>query len=86
MRSFVNGKPRQDSSTADMIFSVEFVVWHLSQYLVLEPGDLVLTGTPQGVALSGKYPYIADGDVVEIDIQSLGRQRQQFAKWSADRG
>jgi 2,4-diketo-3-deoxy-L-fuconate hydrolase len=78
LRSFVNGEPRQDSTTADLIFSVEHVVWHLSQYLALEPGDLILTGTPEGVALSGRFPYLTDGDVVEIEIEGLGRQRQVF--------
>ncbi|MHA3725229.1 fumarylacetoacetate hydrolase family protein [Leucobacter sp. HY1910] len=83
LRSFVNGESRQDSNTSDMIFSVEHIVWTLSQYLTLEPGDLVLTGTPQGVALSGKYPYLAPGDVVEIEIDGLGRQRQEFTAWEA---
>jgi len=78
LRSFVNGEPRQDSTTADMIFDVDFLIWHLSQYLTLEPGDLVLTGTPQGVALSGRFPYLAPGDVVEIEIDGLGAQRQTF--------
>ncbi len=78
LRSFVNGGTRQDSSTADMIFSVDYIVWHLSQYLALEPGDLILTGTPQGVALSGKYPYLAVGDVADIEIEGLGRQSQTF--------
>lgn len=78
LRSWVNGEPRQDSSTADMIFDVETIIWHLSQYLVLEPGDLVLTGTPEGVALSGRFPYLRDGDVVEIEIEGLGRQTQRF--------
>jgi 2,4-diketo-3-deoxy-L-fuconate hydrolase len=45
-----------------------------------EAGDVVLTGTPQGVALSGKYPYLAAGDVVEIEIEGLGRQRQVFSQ------
>ncbi len=75
LRSWVNGAPRQDSSSADMVFDVEYLVWHLSQYLALEPGDLVLTGTPQGVALSGRFPYLSDGDVVETEISGLGRQR-----------
>ncbi|NKQ51366.1 fumarylacetoacetate hydrolase family protein [Amycolatopsis sp. K13G38] len=80
LRSWVNGEPRQDSSTADLIFGVEHLVWHLSQYLALEPGDVIMTGTPQGVALSGKYPYLKPGDVVEIEIEGLGRQRQEFVK------
>lgn len=80
LRSWVNGEPRQDSNTADMIFGVDYLIWHLSQYLALEPGDLVLTGTPQGVALSGKYPYLAVGDTVDIEIEGLGHQRQTFIK------
>ena len=75
LRSWVNGEPRQDSSTADMIFDVDHIVWHLSQYLALDPGDVILTGTPQGVALSGRFPYLSAGDVVEVEIEGLGRQR-----------
>lgn len=78
LRSWVNGEPRQDSTTVDMIFGVEFIVWHLSQFMALEPGDLVLTGTPEGVALSGRFPYLAAGDVVEVEIIGLGRQRQEM--------
>lgn len=76
LRSWVNGEPRQDSNTADMIFSVAYLIWHLSQYLVLDPGDIINTGTPQGVALSGRFPYLAAGDRVEMEIDGLGRQRQ----------
>ncbi len=68
LRSWVNGEPRQDSSTADMIFDVAYLIWNLSQYTVLEPGDLINTGTPQGVALSGRFPYLRAGDVVEVEI------------------
>ncbi|MEU0127731.1 fumarylacetoacetate hydrolase family protein [Streptomyces sp. NPDC006289] len=75
LRSHVNGEPRQDSSTADMIFSVAHLVHHLSQYLVMEPGDIINTGTPQGVALSGRFPYLGPDDVVEVEIAGLGRQR-----------
>lgn len=78
LRSRVNDEPRQDSTTADMVFSVEFLVWQLSQYLTLEPGDLLLTGTPEGVALSGRFPYLTAGDVVELEIDGLGRQRQRM--------
>ena len=76
LRSWVNGEPRQDSSTADLIFDVNFIVWHLSQFLALEAGDVIMTGTPEGVALSGRFPYLTAGDVVEIEIEGLGRQRQ----------
>lgn len=79
LRSFVNGEPRQNSSTADLIFDVPYIVWHLSQHLALEPGDIIMTGTPQGVALSGRFPYLAAGDVVELDIEGLGSQKQVFA-------
>ncbi len=76
--SKVNGEVRQDSSTADMIFTVADIVHHLSQYLVLEPGDLINTGTPQGVALSGRFPYLVAGDVMELGIDQLGAQRQRL--------
>jgi 2-keto-4-pentenoate hydratase/2-oxohepta-3-ene-1,7-dioic acid hydratase in catechol pathway len=75
LRSWVNDAPRQDSSTADMIFDVGYLIWHLSQFTVLEPGDLINTGTPQGVALGGRFPYLSAGDVVEMEIEGLGRQR-----------
>jgi 2,4-didehydro-3-deoxy-L-rhamnonate hydrolase len=78
LRSFVNGEPRQDSRTSDLIFGIDTIVWQLSQVLTLEPGDLVLTGTPEGVALSGRFPYLAAGDVVEIEVDGLGRQRQLY--------
>jgi 2,4-didehydro-3-deoxy-L-rhamnonate hydrolase len=76
LRSFVNDQPRQDSSTGDMIFDVPTIIQHLSQYVALEPGDVVLTGTPEGVALSGRFPYLAPGDVVRIEIEGLGSQTQ----------
>ncbi len=78
LRSWVNGEARQDSSTRDMVFEVATLIHELSQVTVLEPGDLVNTGTPQGVALSGRFPYLADGDVLELQIDGLGRQRQRI--------
>ncbi|MGW3468509.1 fumarylacetoacetate hydrolase family protein [Saccharopolyspora sp. NPDC000995] len=78
LRTFVNGEARQDSNTADMISGVAEIVRHLSQYLTLEPGDLVNTGTPEGVAMSGRFPYLAADDVIELEIDGLGRQRQQL--------
>lgn len=77
LRSWVGGEARQASTTADMIFGVAHLVWHLSHYLTLDPGDLVNTGTPEGVAMSGRFPYLGAGDVVELEIDRLGRQRQQ---------
>lgn len=79
--SAVNGDKRQSSNTADMIFSVAYIIWHLSQYLVLDPGDVINTGTPEGVALSGKYPYLKVGDRMEISIQKLGRQEQTLVPY-----
>ncbi|MCI0143500.1 fumarylacetoacetate hydrolase family protein [Arthrobacter bambusae] len=78
LRTWVNGEARQDSSTADLIFDPATLVHHLSQHMVLEPGDVIITGTPEGVALSGRFPYIQTGDVVEIEIEGLGRQRKEF--------
>ncbi|WP_407319582.1 fumarylacetoacetate hydrolase family protein [Isoptericola halotolerans] len=75
LRSWVNGEPRQDSTTADMIFGVAAIVHDLSQYMDLEPGDLICTGTPEGVAFSGRFDYLRDGDVVEVEIEGIGRQR-----------
>ena len=76
LRSWVNGEARQDSSTSDLIFSVAEIIVQLSQAMAFEPGDVILTGTPQGVALSGQYPYLADGDTVELELEGLGRHRQ----------
>ena len=80
--SSVNGEARQDSTTSDMIFTVAQLVHHLSQFMVLSPGDLLNTGTPQGVALSGRFPYLTDGDVVEMGIEGLGEQRSVFVQRS----
>lgn len=77
LRSWVNGEPRQDSTTTDMIFNVASLVWRLSQFTVLDPGDVINTGTPQGVALSGRFPYLRAGDIIEIEIDGLGRQRAE---------
>ena len=75
IRSRVNGESRQDSSTSDLVFGVAEIVYRLSRFMVLEPGDLINTGTPEGVGLSGRFPYLAAGDVVELGIDGLGEQR-----------
>jgi 2-keto-4-pentenoate hydratase/2-oxohepta-3-ene-1,7-dioic acid hydratase in catechol pathway len=75
----VNGETRQDGSTANMIFGVDHVIWYLSQFMVLEPGDVINTGTPAGVALGlPDHPYLRSGDVMELWIDGLGRQRQEL--------
>jgi len=73
----VNGQRRQTGSTSTMIFSPHFIVHYLSQFLVLEPGDLINTGTPPGVGM-GMRPqvWLQAGDVVELGIDGLGAQRQ----------
>lgn len=79
IRCWVNGELRQNSTTADMIFTVDHLVWYASQFMILEPGDVIVTGTPSGVALGlPGQPYLRAGDVVELEIDRLGRQRQVF--------
>jgi len=80
LRTRVNGAARQDSTTRDMVFTVAELIYQLSQVTVLEPGDIINTGTPQGVALSGRFPYLVPGDTVELEIDGLGRQRQLIAQ------
>ncbi|MFG2075988.1 fumarylacetoacetate hydrolase family protein [Nonomuraea maritima] len=81
LRLWVNGEQRQDGSTKDMIFDVAEVVRYLSQFMVLEPGDLINTGTPAGVAMGiPGQPYLRAGDVVELEIGGLGRQRQEVGQ------
>ncbi|HTU72564.1 MAG TPA: fumarylacetoacetate hydrolase family protein [Trebonia sp.] len=79
LRLAVNGRRRQDGNTANMIFDVAYLVWYLSQYMVLEPGDLVNTGTPAGVALGlPDHPYLRAGDTTRLEIDGLGHAEQQF--------
>jgi 2-keto-4-pentenoate hydratase/2-oxohepta-3-ene-1,7-dioic acid hydratase in catechol pathway len=79
LRLWVNGDLRQNGSTKDMIFGPDHLVWYLSQFMVLRPGDVINTGTPAGVAMGRPgQPYLRAGDVVEIEIDGLGRQRQVF--------
>jgi len=73
----VSGVRRQDGSTSTMIFDPYFVVHYLSQFLVLEPGDLIDTGTPPGVGMGMQPPvWLKAGDVMELGIDGLGSQRQ----------
>jgi 2-keto-4-pentenoate hydratase/2-oxohepta-3-ene-1,7-dioic acid hydratase in catechol pathway len=76
LRLDVNATVRQDSSTANMIFPVDHLIWYLSQFMVLRPGDVVNTGTPAGVALGlPDTPYLRPGDVIELEVEHIGRQR-----------
>lgn len=74
----VNGEVRQKNNTNDMIFTVAEIVSHLSQFMTLLPGDVVITGTPEGVGLGMKPPqFLKRGDVIELDAGILGAQRQR---------
>ncbi|MEO5921059.1 MAG: fumarylacetoacetate hydrolase family protein [Pseudolysinimonas sp.] len=77
LRLWVNGEIAQDGSTAEMIFSISHLIWYISQFMVLRPGDLINTGTPAGVALgSPERSYLRTGDVVRLQIDGLGRAEQ----------
>jgi 2,4-diketo-3-deoxy-L-fuconate hydrolase len=76
----VNGESKQRGSTSTMIFNPAYLIHYLSQFMTLEPGDLISTGTPPGVGLGMKPPqYLRAGDVVDLEIEGLGTQRQVFA-------
>ena len=75
--SEVNGEKRQQGNTTDMVFGVKEIVSHLSQFMTLNPGDIIFTGTPAGVGDGMEPPvYLAPGDVVRVGVESLGTQRQ----------
>ena len=81
LRLSVNDTPRQNGHTKNMIFDVPHLIWYLSQHMVLEPGDVVNTGTPAGVALGlPGNPYLRAGDTVRLEIDGLGEQSQVFAQ------
>ncbi|GLI27754.1 2-hydroxyhepta-2,4-diene-1,7-dioate isomerase [Agromyces rhizosphaerae] len=81
LRLSVNGTTHQDGTTATMIFDVAHVIWYLSQFMVLHPGDVLNTGTPAGVALGIEgNPYLREGDVVSLEIDGLGRQEQKMVQ------
>jgi 2-keto-4-pentenoate hydratase/2-oxohepta-3-ene-1,7-dioic acid hydratase in catechol pathway len=73
LRTWVNGDLRQDSSTNDLIFGIDHLIAFISETCTLEPGDLILTGTPSGVGMALDPPqFLQDGDVVRMEIESLG--------------
>jgi 2,4-diketo-3-deoxy-L-fuconate hydrolase len=74
----VNGEIRQRGSTATMVFGVNRLIYYISQFMTLEPGDLISTGTPPGVGAGMKPPqFLKAGDVVDLEIERLGTQRQR---------
>ena len=85
MRLTVNGETRQNGSTKTMVFGVAHLVWYCSQFMVLEPGDVIATGTPPGVALGMKPEpkFLKAGDIVHLGIAGLGEQTQKVVRFRA---
>jgi 2-keto-4-pentenoate hydratase/2-oxohepta-3-ene-1,7-dioic acid hydratase in catechol pathway len=78
----VNGRRMQTGCTSKLIFDVPTVVSYVSQFMSLQPGDIISTGTPPGVGMGMKPPvWLQDGDVMELGITGLGTQRQQVKRW-----
>ncbi|MFF9848147.1 fumarylacetoacetate hydrolase family protein [Streptomyces sp. TLI_105] len=80
LKLWVNGELKQDGHTSDQIFPVAEVVRYVSRFMTLYPGDIINTGTPAGVAMGQPEPkpYLRPGDVVELEVEGLGRQRQEL--------
>lgn len=79
----LNGQRRQNGNTRDMIFGVVHLVSHLSQFMTLMPGDIIATGTPDGVGLGCKPPvFLKPGDVMEASVEGLGQQRQDVIAYA----
>jgi 2-keto-4-pentenoate hydratase/2-oxohepta-3-ene-1,7-dioic acid hydratase in catechol pathway len=81
----VNGESRQKGSTRTMIFGAAHIVWYCSQFMVLEPGDIIITGTPPGVAMGMKPEpkFLKPGDTVKLGIAGLGEQMQKVVRFKA---
>jgi 2-keto-4-pentenoate hydratase/2-oxohepta-3-ene-1,7-dioic acid hydratase in catechol pathway len=81
----VNGETRQKGSTQTMIFGVAHLVWYCSQFFVLEPGDVIITGTPPGVGMGFKPTpkFLKAGDIVRLGIDGLGEQQQKIVRFKA---
>ncbi len=83
LRLDLNGQNRQNGNTRDMIFGVVYLVSHLSQFMTLMPGDVIATGTPDGVGLGCKPPvFLKPGDVMEVSVEGLGQQRQDVVAYA----
>jgi 2-keto-4-pentenoate hydratase/2-oxohepta-3-ene-1,7-dioic acid hydratase in catechol pathway len=79
----VNGQRMQTGSTKTMIFDVKTIVSYISEFMVLEPGDVITTGTPPGVGLGMKPPkFLKAGDVMTLGIEGLGEQKQKVIAWA----
>jgi 2-keto-4-pentenoate hydratase/2-oxohepta-3-ene-1,7-dioic acid hydratase in catechol pathway len=79
----VNGKRMQDGNTRTMIFSCAHLVSYVSQFMELQPGDIITTGTPPGVGMGQKPPvFLNEGDVIELGIDKLGAQKHTVRAWN----
>jgi 2,4-diketo-3-deoxy-L-fuconate hydrolase len=79
----VNGQRMQTGNTRTMIFGVAYLLHYVSQFMVLEPGDILTTGTPPGVGMAMKPPvYLNEGDVIELGIEKLGTQKHTVHPWN----
>ena len=79
VRTEVNGERRQDSNTADLIFGIDHIVSYCSQFMTLNPGDVIPTGTPSGVAMGFKPPkFLKAGDTMRLSVEGLGEQTQRL--------
>ena len=81
LRTFVNGQKRQDSNTSDMVFSVAEIVSYTSRYMTLDPWDLIITGTPEGVILGmpEPRPWLQPGDELALEVDGLGRLENRLS-------
>ncbi len=80
IRSFVNGEKRQDASTSQFIFDIPFLIAFISELITLEPGDIILTGTPEGVAFGMDMPkFLDEGDTVAVEIEEIGKLENSIA-------
>jgi 2,4-diketo-3-deoxy-L-fuconate hydrolase len=83
MRLDVNGEPMQKGSTSTMIFDVKKIVSYISHFMVLDPGDVIITGTPPGVGMGMKPPrFLKEGDTVALWMDKLGEQKAKVVAWT----
>ncbi len=81
IRSWLNGELRQDANTGQMIFSIPYLIGYVSQVLTLKPGDVILTGTPEGVIMGMDHPvWMKPGDVVTVEVEGLGRLTNRLVR------
>jgi 2-keto-4-pentenoate hydratase/2-oxohepta-3-ene-1,7-dioic acid hydratase in catechol pathway len=79
IRTWLNGEQRQNSNTDDMIFPVAEIVSYISRHFTLEPGDVIITGTPEGVILGmAEKRWMVPGDVVAVEVEGLGKLRNRM--------